>query len=312
MKKHDPMSVDFAALRVLQLVLSYGSFSRAAEALEVTQSSVSYTVDRLRKVFGDPLFVRQGAGIVATDRCQEIVATAARMIDEFSALSAPTEFDPWAAEDEIVLSCNYYERVTLLPGLVRRLRRDAPGIRLKVISSAVRGKEQLDRGESELLIGPIRLQETGFFGRVLLRDVHVIVMAEDHPLAGSEIDLKTFLGWPQAVVNYGVSWRSRIVQAVAEMGHEPNTVIEVPSPAHLPRLIEGTDLIATVPSRIAQSFGPVIAVVPCPVEADLEVHLFWTERTHRAPMHQWLRGQIAEVAQETGPDTRGETHPVIS
>jgi DNA-binding transcriptional LysR family regulator len=114
-KDSDPMGVDFAALRVLRLVHDYGSFSRTAEVLGLNQSSVSYTIDRLRRAFGDPLFVRQGAGVVPTDRCEEIVREAARMLDEFLALSTPRAFDPARAAATVTLSCNYYERATLVP-----------------------------------------------------------------------------------------------------------------------------------------------------------------------------------------------------
>ncbi len=70
----DPFTLDFAALRCFRMVHALGSFSLAAESLGLSQSSVSYTIARLRDVFEDPLFVRQGGGIVPTDRCVEIVS----------------------------------------------------------------------------------------------------------------------------------------------------------------------------------------------------------------------------------------------
>ena len=70
----DPYSVDFASLRILKLVHAHQSFSKAADSLGANQSTISYAIARLREVFHDPLFVRQGGGIVATERCNEIVA----------------------------------------------------------------------------------------------------------------------------------------------------------------------------------------------------------------------------------------------
>ena len=60
--------IDFADLRVLRLVYEYRSFSIAAERLEMNQSAVSYGIDKLRKSFGDPLFVRQGGEALRADR----------------------------------------------------------------------------------------------------------------------------------------------------------------------------------------------------------------------------------------------------
>ena len=60
--------VDIGALRTLVLVYDLRSFSAAAERLNVNQSTISYTVERLRSAFQDPLFVRQGNGVTATER----------------------------------------------------------------------------------------------------------------------------------------------------------------------------------------------------------------------------------------------------
>lgn len=294
----DAYSVDFAALRVLRLVHAHGSFTRAAETLGTTQSAVSYTIDRLRRAFGDPLFVRQGAGIVATDRCNEIVEESGRMLDRFAALSAPRGFDPARADAAVTVSCNHYERVTVVPWLMRRLRRDAPGLRLHIISSTVRGKEQLSRGESDLLIGPIRIEESGFFGRRLMDDHYVCVMDPDNPLTRAPLDTGRFVAAPQAVVTYGGNWRSAYLLEMERAGVAPNMVAEVPSPANLPQLLAGTDLIATVPARVARAFGPGLTIRDCPFPAPFGIDLYWTGRTHHAPMHKWLRGLIAQAAAE--------------
>jgi len=297
-KDNDPLSVDFAALRVLRLVHDYGSFSRAAEVLGVNQSSVSYTVDRLRRAFADPLFVRQGAGIVPTARCDEIARDAARMLDEFLALTAARSFDPARAQAVVTLSCNYYERATLVPLLVRRLRALAPGLRLRVITATVRGREQLSRGEADLLIGPVQIEDAGFYGRHLLRDHYVCVMAPDNPLADQPLDAHRFAAAPQVVVTYGGNWRSRYLVEMEAAGLSPEMVLELPSPATLGAILPGTDLIATVPLRTARFFGAGLRIVDCPFPAPFEIDLYWTARTHHSPMHRWLRGLIGQAGSE--------------
>ena len=301
-KDSDPLAVDFAALRVLRLVHDYGSFSRTAEELGVNQSSVSYTIDRLRRAFGDPLFVRQGAGIVATDRCDEIVREAARIVDAFVALSTPRAFDPARAEATMILSCNYYERATLVPALLRRLRSVAPGLKLGVITSTVRGREQLSRGESDMLVGPVRINDAGFFSRRMLSDHYVCVMAQDNPLGDAPLDVEGFAAAPQAVVTYGGNWRSSYLVEMEAAGLAPNMVLELPSPATLREILPGTDLIATVPLRTARSFGAGLRIVACPFPAPFEIDLYWTARTHHSPMHRWMRGLMAQIATEMEGD----------
>lgn len=294
----DPFALDFAALRTLRLVFAHGSFSRAAETLGVTQSTISYTMSRLREVFSDPLFVRQGAGMVPTDRCNEIVAQAGELIDRFETLTAQRQFDPAEASVEIGLSCNFYERVTILPHVTRILRREAPGIKLKVISSSAQGKQQLLRSESDLLIGPIRIEDSGYYRRSLLREEYTCVMDPSNPVAQTPLTIERFVKAPQVVVNYGGSFRSRFLVVMEAAGHVPNTVMEVPSPANLPDILVQTDMIATVPSRIAQMFGDAVVSVPCPFPAELSIDLYWTARTHVSAPHMWLRSKIAEAASQ--------------
>ncbi len=289
----DPFTLDFAALRCLRMVHDLGSFSRAAHSLGVGQSSVSYTIGRLREVFGDPLFVRQGGGIVATERCVEIVTKAGQMVDEFEALAAPRRFDPGSAKLTVGISCNFYERVTILPELTRMMRQEAPGIRLNVIPSQVRGREQLKRGESDILIGPIRIEEAGYYRRSLFMDDYVCIMDPAYGLSKSPLSLEDYVVAPQIIVNYGGTFRSQFLVELEKLGLSPNTVMEVPSPAHLPDILAGTDLIATVPRRTAKVFGGSIAMTECPIAAEISIDLQWTPRTHVSAAHVWLRSRIA-------------------
>ncbi len=292
----DIRALDFASLRTLRLVHAHGSFSQTADTLGVAQSTVSYTVARLREVFSDPLFVRQGSAMVSTKRCDEIVEQSSALLDKFEAMVAPREFDPAVAALRIGISCNYYERVTIIPEVVRVLRHEAPGIALKIISSTVQGKSQLTRSESDILIGPIQINEPGYFKRTLLREDYVCIMDPANPLAKSVMDVETFVNAPQVVVNYGGNFQSRFLSVMERAGYAPNTAMEVPSPANLQDIICGTDMIATVPTRVARTFGDAIVTVACPFRGRFPIDMFWTARTHASAPHAWLRTIIGTAA----------------
>ncbi|UYV36588.1 LysR family transcriptional regulator [Rhodobacteraceae bacterium D3-12] len=292
----DPLAIDFAALRTLHMLHALNSFSRTAEHLGVTQSTISYTVDKMRRAFADPLFVRQGASVVPTDRCTEIVDATVKMVDDYLQLTEPRDFDPAETRAEVTISCNYYERAAILPDLMQRLRRRAPGLIVKILTSTVRGKEQLDRGESDALLGPVIIDNTNFYRRHLVTDHYVCIMSRDTARATATLDETTYLAAPHAVVNYGGGWESSFITALHARNQKLNAIVEVPSPAGLPALLNGTDLIATVPFAIAHNFGAEVVIRPCPFNAPLEIDLYWTARTHRSPMHRWLRAEIADAA----------------
>lgn len=294
-KTVNPLAVDFAALRTLRLVHGYQSFSRAAESLNTGQSTVSYAIERLRVVFGDPLFVRQGGKIVPTQRCNEIVEVTTRMFDEFSSLAEPPAFDPCKVDATISLSCNYYERTTMIPEMMRRLRKIAPGLKINILPSTIRGKEQLDRGESDILIGPMTMTGGNIYRRHLIRDHYVCVMGRENPLCHVDLSAEVYLAAPHIVVNYGGGWKSKYLHEIEAGGEVLNTIMWVPSPAALPALLDGTDLVSTIPLRVAKTFGSRVHYTKIPFQGTLDIDLAWTGRTHKSPMHKWFRSELAKL-----------------
>lgn len=294
MKRPSPLSMDFAALRTLRLVYETRSFTDTAVILGINQSAVSYTIEKLRRAFNDTLFFRQSGKVIATERCGVIVVSVVRMLDEIEALATPDLFDPSAAEHVITIASNYYERQIIIPPVVGMLRQQAPGIRIHALNSTSLGDQQLKRSEADLLSGPMRPDGNEFFSRTLLEEQYVCVMDKENPLARSPLTLDSYVQAPHATVNYGGTWRSRYLVQLDGLGLKLNTALEVPSPAGLEIMISGTDLIATVPSRIARTFGQSVVTVDCPCPSPFEIYLVWTRRTHKSAPHVWLRELIME------------------
>lgn len=286
------MNIDFAALRTLKLVHEHRSFTDTANILDVNQSAVSYTIEKLRKIFEDPLFYRQGGTIVPTERCNIIVDSAAAILEQFEVLTQPDEFDPATADATIAIACNYYERSVVLPHVISKLRAQAPGVRLSLLNSTDSGDIKLKRSDADLLIGPLRPDEQDFYCRKLLQDNYVCIMDPTNPLAKESMTIEDYVRCPHVTISYGGSWRSLYLIELAKLGLELNEVVAVPSAACLDHTIRGTDLVATVPSRIAATYPGHLHIVDCPIQAPFEVDLVWTTRTHSSPMHMWLRELI--------------------
>ncbi len=107
-----------------------------AAELGQNQSSISYTLNRLRETFNDPLFVRSGRGVEPTVRCRQIVDTSGDILEHIEGLFHAAAFDPATSSETIRISCNHYERSVLVSHVIRR---DAPGIRLSIVQSLLQG-----------------------------------------------------------------------------------------------------------------------------------------------------------------------------
>jgi DNA-binding transcriptional LysR family regulator len=70
------------------------------------------------------------------------------------------------------------------------------------------------------------------------------------------------------------------------------------------KIVASSDLIACVPSRVANTMtlGDGVRALPLPFELTaLPISQFWHERSHRDEGHQWLRSLIYEMFHDNRP-----------
>jgi len=253
-------------------------------------------MDRLRAAFHDRLFVRQRGGIAPTPRCAEIVERASQLLDAFEGLVQPADFDPATASGRVTIVCNYYERSIILPRTISEIRRQAPRLMVEIRTAGGEGLATLKRGEADLLVGPYEVHEESFYHRHLLDDHYVCVMQRSHPLAPKRLRLDDYVRASHAVVTYGGTWRSGYLKELDKRGLTLNQMIAVPSISDLTHILPGTDLISTVPSRIASGIAKSVVTTPCPLPEPFQVGMTWTSRTHHSAAHRWLRQLMARIA----------------
>lgn len=284
--------IDFAELNLLQVVQRCGSFTAAAEELKVNQSAVSYTIAKLRNCFHDPLFVREAGKQVATDRCEDILRKSAHMLEVMEEMLQPHTFEPRQSTREITIACNYYERVLVIPRIVAAIRREAPGMTVKMINSLGDGQMKLLNREADILIGPFDRSESGFHSRKLFSDHYVCLVDPIHPEVGKLDDPDVYLGLNHVLINFGVLWKSPYLREIESAGHALSPMIVTPSPAGLGALVQGSDLVATIPRRLGERISGSLVLADCAFPGKFDISMIWASHTHASAMHRWLRGII--------------------
>jgi DNA-binding transcriptional LysR family regulator len=145
MSQFDHLDLDGHLLRLLLTVLEERSVTRAAQRLGVSQSAVSHLLDKLRRIVGDPLFVKSGRGIAPTAHAPGAGGACARAARRACAHSrAAAAFDPASVVATVSIAANDLQRDLLLPALLRHLRAQAArDWSLRVIPSGVPTLEML-------------------------------------------------------------------------------------------------------------------------------------------------------------------------
>ncbi len=283
---------------MLCLVHEKKSFSDAADAVGTNQSTVSYTIDRLRRAFDDPLFTRQGGRIVATPRCDDLVVEARIILEKFNDIVNAEEFDPSTSRTTLRISSNYYERIIILPHLIRAVRKAAPGIHIMMIPAQESGVDQLQQGQTDVLLSPANHTLNGIYSKLLLKDKYVCLIDRANPLSSGEFTEEMFREANHAYVSFAQIWRSSYSTDMRRRGLDVNRAISIASPENLAALLEGTDMIAAAPKRIAQITQHRVPFRDCPFDAPFQVSMYWTTRTHSSKMHIWLRDLIVKICRE--------------
>lgn len=298
----DLLSLDFAALRTLRLVYRLNSFTAAAEAIDVKQSTVSYTIDRLRKALGDPLFVRQGGGIAPTAHCLAIMPVVDSLLSGVENLSDHDPFDPAGSKAHLTVSCTSFAMGVLVPQVMRRLRREAPGIQLILAVGYHDFWNELLDGRVDLAISAMDLDTNGIYcDREIVSDYDVCVMDPGNPLAGKILTEDDIVAAWHLVAEPWPNFRQPHVREAEARGLTINRTAVTTSLSEIGDLVAGTDLIAAIPSRLARRWQGRVAYARFPFPVDTRMNLYWTAANHRSKLITWLRGVITDEAARLGP-----------
>lgn len=187
---------DLNLLVAFQVLMEEKSVSAAAERAYVSQSAMSRTLQRLRELFDNPLFVRQSHGLLPTDRAITLYQELQPLLMSIDTLLKPVTFDPATLTGQFVIACPSLLSSHWLSGLVARLAEIAPAVKLRSIETVATPEQLLLDGSADLAIHLDEQRGSEFFTTPLPSATTLSLVRENHPLIDEEITLKQFLSYP--------------------------------------------------------------------------------------------------------------------
>lgn len=288
-------------LRALDVLLSTGHVTRAAERLGLSQSALSHTLAELRRVLDDPLLVRGPGGMVLTPRAEALGPPLRRALADLErALGGEARFDPGTARRRFVLSMGDSFAVLLLPTLVRLVGEQAPGVDL-LVRPPPEGRATLgiEHHDADLALDVRPPDLPGLRTRALFEDGFSCLVRADHPAVGEILDLATWLSLPHALVSPVGEGPGIVDQVLAARGLERRVALRVPFFMAAPLAVASSDLVLTLPTRIAHRLASQapLRILPPPLPLPTYTSsLVWPARLHEDPAHRWLRALVVQAA----------------
>lgn len=296
----DIRSVDLNLLVIFDAMARHRSVIRTAEAVGLSQPATSAALARLRGVFDDALFVRAGSEMKPTPKALELAPAVHRVVEAISTeILQQAAFEPAKAERTFTILTPDIGEMAFIPGVLQRLRLDAPHVRLHAVSMRRKAAaEALESGQAELAVGFFPdLQKAGFFQQGLFKTSYTCITCANNKQAGPRMTMKQFLAARHVVVR-PEGREHTFDRLLEEKGHHRQVMLELSHFMSLLAIMPGSDLIATVPDDIATAVGRYISLktIELPLRAPMiDVQQFWHRRMQHDPANKWLRGVFHAV-----------------
>lgn len=295
--------LDLNLLRVFVVVAEEASLTRAAARLYVTQPAVSASIRRLTSFVRSELFTRQGHGLVLTARGAALLAAAQLHLRQLVAatLDLPA-FDPSQSTATVRAGLGDGLEAVLLPTLLAQLREAAPQMQLVVLPVQFRTVEEM------LLSGKIDLAVTvaDDLPRSILRqtispraaEAQGMVCLYDPRFAKlpRRLTESTYFAQEHVIVSYAGDVRGIVEDSLGRM----RTVrVSVPAFSYVPDLVDGSNLVATVPDMFARHVmrsRPHLRSAPLPVPLERSsLEILWSRVTENDSPSRFMRELVAEI-----------------
>ncbi len=291
-------SADLNLLVHFDALMTCRSVSRAAVQLGITQPAMSAALSRLRRLFNDPLFLRDEGLWHPTQRAQELYQSFQPLVARWRSETLPREeFDPVTAHRVLSIFVSDYLQFAALPKVIAALSKAAPGISLRVFK-LFQGLNMIETNHVELVIGHYPQPLPALRARFLFEERAVCIVRNNHPCLHKRWNLDSLLTYPHVyIAGHTGQFSQQIDEALKAVNRIRRIGASLSSYLACPFVVGTTDFVAILPSSVAHAFQKMsrstILEVPLPLPA-VNVSMYWHERHHDDPAHTWIRQLIAE------------------
>ena len=291
-------------LPALVALLETESVTLAARRMGVGQPAMSRTLEKLREATNDALLVRHGRRLIRTQRGNELLPEAEALLAGAARVLAPAApFVPAEAEGAVTLALGDDMQAMLAAPLLERVRREAPGLDVRVRPLGLQTAQEAVRGAVDVGVFPdVREQYR-------IPELDSLVLARQYTRRfvcvtrrRKKLTLPAFLAADHLLVSPAGGDQGYVDAALSSVGKARRVAVTVPTFQAALSIVSQSDLVATLPEDVARVLAPALHRQPCPVDTPaLEMCVAWAARFTRDERHRWLRSHVVAALGELGP-----------
>ena len=296
----DIRAVDLNLLKAFDALIRERAVTRAAGRIGLSQPAMSHALSRLRSLFADDLFVRTPDRMEPTARAREIAPLVSAAIEHIeAALNLGVRFDPATSTAIFSAGMAEYAEVALVGRLAESFARQAgkATLRLTPVTGA-EAAEQLDNGAIDVAVAHLRGMPAHLDSAVLFHDPFVLIARRGHPLGARPLSIEAYAALDHILVSPRGDTSGAIDRTLADFGLKRRIALLVATYLALPAVLATSDLVATVPRRVARQIVAIaeIDTLPVPIGLSVTVSMAWHRRAASEPAQSWFRSLLIEAA----------------
>jgi DNA-binding transcriptional LysR family regulator len=294
-------ALDAGLLRTVEALLRAGQFNRVANLVAASEPLANFALRRLRELVGDPLLIARDGGLQLTRRAQRLAAPFRDLLERIGEVLAGRDvFDPAFCEQAFRIAASDYASFVVGPGLVRAVAQAAPRAALAFEPfEPAHARKALESGEIDLVVATgLRGGAGKLRSEALYAERFACIAAKHHPRVAKRLTATAYAG-ERHVVIHAPAGAAKADPALADPGRRRRAGVTVSHFLLVPAVVAESELIATLPERVAERFAAhyPLVVHRSPVRpAGFTLAMTWSARMDDEPAQNWLRERVAEAA----------------
>jgi DNA-binding transcriptional LysR family regulator len=299
----DPRHIDLNLLVVFNEIFQEQQISSVAKRLNLSQPAVSNALARLRRTFDDQLFVRTKDGMQPTPLAEQLAEPIRSALNGLTqALNVQEKFDAATSARQFSLALTDVAELYFMPRLIQQCARLAPQVKIRTErTNSLNLMSDMGAGRIDIAIGAFKEMSDALFQRRLFKQRYVVMMRAGHPMATESLTQKKYLSAQHLIVDSSESPYDRINHDLEKAGVLNKAKFSVPHFTAVPYIIANSDLLVTVPQKLAEAAAlPFqLAFQASPLRLpELQTNIFWHRRFNQDHGNQWLRNLIVDLFSE--------------
>ena len=293
--------IDLNLLVAFDAIYREGGITRAADKLHLSQPAVSHALARLRELFDDPLFERDGRRMVPTPKARGLIGTVQRSLRDLQIMFNDIErFDPASREKTFTLGMRDLLEASILPVLADYLTVDAPHIDISSVRLSRPDLEaELAAGVLDAAIDVLQPVSDAIHVRRIAQDRMVVVARHNHPGIGKKITLERYLNQGHIQLSSRRSGQSFEDVELSRLGINRTIRLRCQNAYAAFRIVSETDFLLTIAENYARNLAPQfnVQIVPMPLDtAAFDAYLYWHSNVDNDPGNMWLRNCVQRLS----------------